>query len=226
MCRGLVFDDGVVGKAPISTICSWQYSGGVNMDHSPLIGPVATTVAHEMGHNFGLSHDLDTCKCPDDRCIMAASSGGTRNPTHWSSCSLEQFNDAFHQGMDYCLHNLPAGLDGGPVCGNGFTEDGEECDCGLPGDCTTPCCNATTCRLTVNATCAVGACCDHTLCQVKPAASLCRAAVSECDVPEYCSGDSNMCPLDVYRQEGVECAGGQVSTACDVTGVYSVQPEL
>jgi len=28
-----------------------------------------------MGHNFGLTHDTDTCGCPDDRCIMAPSSG-------------------------------------------------------------------------------------------------------------------------------------------------------
>ena len=39
------------------------------------MGPVATTLAHEMGHNFGLTHDTDTCGCPDDRCIMAPSSG-------------------------------------------------------------------------------------------------------------------------------------------------------
>ena len=44
-------------------------------DHSTLIGPVATTIAHEMGHNLGMQHDDHTCVCNDIRCIMAASSG-------------------------------------------------------------------------------------------------------------------------------------------------------
>ena len=51
-------------------------------------------------------------------------------------------------------------LSPGPVCGNGFTETGEECDCGLPSDCTTPCCDPSTCRLRRNGTCASGDCCD------------------------------------------------------------------
>ena len=78
MCcgRGQTFDSGVVGKALKGPICTYQYSGGVNMDHSSSVGLVATTVAHEMGHNFGMEHDTeDDCKCPDSRCIMAPSSG-------------------------------------------------------------------------------------------------------------------------------------------------------
>lgn len=74
--RGKQFDAGVVGKALKGPICTYQYSGGVNMDHSDTVGLVATTVAHEMGHNFGMEHDTEEeCECPDKRCIMAPSSG-------------------------------------------------------------------------------------------------------------------------------------------------------
>ena len=71
-----MFKSGVVGKALKGPICTYQYSGGVNMDHSETVALVATTVAHEMGHNFGMKHDNEEeCQCPDARCIMASSSG-------------------------------------------------------------------------------------------------------------------------------------------------------
>lgn len=38
----------------------------------------------------------------------------------------------------------------GPHCGNGFLEDGEECDCGPDEFCHNKCCIAAACKLSVN----------------------------------------------------------------------------
>ncbi|XP_050304497.1 disintegrin and metalloproteinase domain-containing protein 12-like [Anthonomus grandis grandis] len=202
------FDQGVVGKALKGPMCTYEYSGGVSTDHSPTVGLVATTIAHEMGHNFGMEHDTTDCQCPDERCIMAPSSS-TVAPTHWSSCSLDYLLLAFSHGMDYCLKNKPKELFEGPVCGNGFVENGEECDCGLLENCDNPCCNASTCMLHPNASCATGECCDFNTCKPKSAGNLCRSADYECDLPEYCTGQSEFCPPDIYKMDTEECDGGR-----------------
>ncbi|KAA0202337.1 hypothetical protein HAZT_HAZT000418 [Hyalella azteca] len=209
LLTGQVFDSGVVGKALKGPICTYQYSGGVNMDHSASVGLVATTVAHEMGHNFGMEHDTEEdCKCPDSRCIMAPSSG-SRSPSHWSSCSHEYLALSFERSMDYCLRNKPRTLFDSPVCGNSFVEPGEQCDCGLPQHCDNPCCDPHTCQLYSNATCATGQCCDLQTCHPKEAGTECRSAHRECDLPEYCRGDSEYCPDDVFQEDGHECQAGK-----------------
>ncbi|XP_058455265.1 uncharacterized protein LOC131432768 isoform X2 [Malaya genurostris] len=202
------FEGGVVGKALKGPICTYEFSGGVEMYHSEIIGVQATTVAHEMGHNFGMEHDTVDCKCPEERCIMSASSSSVA-PRHWSSCSIDQLNLAFHHGMNYCLKNKPTQLFDSPVCGNGFVEPGEQCDCGLPDFCDNSCCNPRTCMLHSNASCATGECCDLLTCKPKIGGTVCREAEGECDLPEYCSGESEYCPNDVFKRDTENCDDGK-----------------
>lgn len=94
-------------------------------------------------------------------------------------------------------------------CGNGFVDEGEECDCGLEEVCDNQCCDAKICRLKEGAACATGECCNLETCQLKEAASVCRMAHGECDLPEYCTGKSEHCPRDVHKRNTEICAGGQ-----------------
>lgn len=204
------FTGGVVGKALKGPICTYQFSGGVAMDHSSVVGLVATTIAHEMGHNFGMEHDTDDCQCPDARCIMSPSSTSI-SPTHWSSCSLEYLALAFQHGMDYCLRNKPKHLYDSPTCGNGFVEAGEQCDCGVgeSNAACAACCITDTCMLRANATCATGHCCDLKTCGPSKAGTMCRTAEHECDLPEFCTGQSEFCPDDIFKMDTEVCDKGK-----------------
>ena len=72
-------------------------------------------------------------------------------------------------------------------------------------ECTDNCCNANTCQLAAGAQCSAGPCCNST-CQFRSYGATCRAATGECDIAEYCSGDSGECPADDHRLDGIACA--------------------
>ncbi|PNJ14022.1 ADAM33 isoform 5 [Pongo abelii] len=122
--------------------------------------------------------------------------------------SRRQLRAFFRKGGGACLSNAPdPGLPVPPaLCGNGFVEAGEECDCGSGQECGDLCCFAHNCSLRPGAQCAHGDCCAH--CLLKPAGALCRQAMGDCDLPEFCTGTSSHCPPDVYLLDGSPCARG------------------
>uniref|UniRef100_A0A8I5N213 ADAM metallopeptidase domain 12 n=1 Tax=Papio anubis TaxID=9555 RepID=A0A8I5N213_PAPAN len=128
-------------------------------------------------------------------------------PMVFSSCSRKDLETSLEKGMGMCLFNLPEVREsfGGQKCGNGFVEEGEQCDCGEPEECMNRCCNATTCTLKPDAVCAHGLCCED--CQLKPAGTACRDSSNSCDLPEFCTGASPHCPANVYLHDGHPCQG-------------------
>ncbi|XP_033005320.1 disintegrin and metalloproteinase domain-containing protein 12 isoform X2 [Lacerta agilis] len=210
LVSGAYFQGTTIGMAPIMSMCTAEQSGGIVMDHSDSPLGAAVTLAHELGHNFGMNHDTlergCKCKASADKggCIMNPSTGYPF-PMMFSSCSKKDLESSLEKGVGMCLFNLPEVKEsfGGPKCGNGYVEEGEECDCGETEECTNECCNATTCTLKPGAVCAHGLCCED--CKLKPAGVLCRHSSNSCDLPEFCTGGSPLCPANVYLHDGHPC---------------------
>uniref|UniRef100_A0A8C2FQU2 ADAM metallopeptidase domain 15 n=1 Tax=Cyprinus carpio TaxID=7962 RepID=A0A8C2FQU2_CYPCA len=214
LIMGESFDGTTVGMASQSSMCSKDRSGGVNVDHLVSVLGVASTVAHELGHNLGMSHDTADrrCQCQNEPrlggCIMEPSTGFMPGQL-FSSCSERDLSLSLLHGGGMCLFNVPQpeSLLGGPRCGNLYVEKGEECDCGLLDECNDPCCNASTCKLVPGAQCSSdGICCEN--CKLRVAGSVCREPLGDCDLPEYCTGTSPYCPPNVFLQNGESCKDG------------------
>ncbi|XP_073509826.1 zinc metalloproteinase-disintegrin BlatH1-like isoform X3 [Phyllobates terribilis] len=158
------FDGATVGLAWIGTLCNTANSAGIIQDHSENYIAVAATLAHELGHNLGMPHD-DGCYCEASSCIMAPVLSHD-TPRTFSYCSRQEYQKFILDRMPVCMKDKPSKVDilSPPVCGNKFTEKGEDCDCGSVEECTDKCCNAATCKLKERAQCSEGECCSN--CQV------------------------------------------------------------
>ncbi|XP_058650239.1 disintegrin and metalloproteinase domain-containing protein 9 isoform X2 [Onychostoma macrolepis] len=199
--RSGAYPGGVLGMAFVGSVCSANTGGGINVFSNNILQSFSTVIAHELGHNLGMSHDITGCDC--ERCIMAPTAGGA---TKFSDCSAKNFERLIQRGGGACLRNPPSqdSIISVARCGNGILESGEECDCGTPQECTNKCCDAATCTLTEGSACATGSCCEN--CQINVAGTPCRLSINQCDLSEYCGGTSPFCPADFYMMDGLPCA--------------------
>ena len=213
LMTGVDFDGNVVGYAALTGMCKSSFSLGVNQDTEPMSAQVAHTMCHEMGHNFGMNHDTGrSCTCSAAAgCIMAPPSSSVPRRA-WSSCSVSDLATFVEKGGTTCLSNQPTQFFGSPVCGNGFIEGTEQCDCGSVAECTNRCCNATTCRLATGSQCADGLCCSN--CQYRSMGTVCRPQVNSCDLAETCSGLTHTCPDNIFLQNGQSCGSGSSASFC------------
>ncbi|XP_039926014.1 disintegrin and metalloproteinase domain-containing protein 23 isoform X2 [Hirundo rustica] len=189
-------------------VCSVARGVGVNEYGLPL--PMAQELAQSLAQNLGIQWEpaarKPKCDCTESwgGCIMEET--GVYHSRKFSKCSIAEYKEFLLRGGGACLFNRPTKLFEATECGNGYVEAGEECDCGFRMECYADCCKK--CSLSNGAHCSDGPCCN-TSCLFFPRGYDCRYAVNECDIAEFCTGDSGQCPPNLHKQDGYACDSNQ-----------------
>ncbi|XP_062893276.1 disintegrin and metalloproteinase domain-containing protein 11 isoform X1 [Mobula hypostoma] len=211
MFSGRIFQSSHSATAYIGGICSPTKGGGIN--EYGKISSMALALTQSLGLNLGMMWNTqrigpNNCRCTDVwfGCIMEDT--GQYPPRKFSRCSITEYHLFLQAGGGMCLFNKPLKLVDPQECGNGYVENGEECDCGTAAECSKVggnCCKK--CTLTHNAMCSNGLCCRD--CQYEPRGAICRQAMNDCDIAETCTGDSSQCPWNVHKLDGYSCDNDQ-----------------
>mmetsp|Transcript_7636 Transcript_7636/g.12165 ORF Transcript_7636/g.12165 Transcript_7636/m.12165 type:complete len:642 (+) Transcript_7636:1232-3157(+) len=213
-------------------MCNNQLSMNLNMVGGGSVIHVGTTVAHELGHNFGMSHDYQGSPT-----IMSPGGNEATVRTQFSVVSKQDINIFLTAGTNdatytngstratyrstgnSCLENDSGASkwNAAPICGDGIIDDSEQCDVGFGN--TDSCCDMSTCTLNAGCQCAITeACCDQSG-QFLPSTTNCRSSVhSDCDVDEFCTGSSGQCPMDLFSATGTTC-NDLTSTSISAAGM-------
>lgn len=190
------------GQAFLNGACSGGFAAAVEAFHHEDVLLFAALVAHELGHNLGIQHDHPACACdPKHFCLMHED---ITKDSGFSNCSSDDFYHFLHDHRGACLLDKPwhqSRKRRAARCGNGVVEESEECDCGSACD-SHPCCEPT-CTLKDGAECSDGLCCYN--CNFRKKGALCRPVEDVCDLPEFCDGHSQECPVNSYKQDGTLC---------------------
>ncbi|XP_048854244.1 A disintegrin and metalloproteinase with thrombospondin motifs 12 isoform X1 [Brienomyrus brachyistius] len=100
-----------LGLSHLSGMCQPHRSCNINEDSGL---PVALTVAHELGHSFGIQHDGQGNDCdPTGRqpYIMSRQLQYDTSPPTWSPCSRESITRFLDRGWGSCLDDRPSKTD-------------------------------------------------------------------------------------------------------------------
>lgn len=111
ICAGANYPCETLGLSHLSGMCQPHRSCNINEDSGL---PVAFTIAHEIGHSFGIHHDGQGNDCElsgRHPFIMSRQLMYDSSPLTWSPCSKDYITRFLDRGWGFCLDDRPSKKD-------------------------------------------------------------------------------------------------------------------